>query len=57
MSDLERVFGVHAVQALIERYPKRVKRLIIQSGRLNERQQRLLSEAEQAAAECCSFGG
>ncbi|WP_272993530.1 23S rRNA (guanosine(2251)-2'-O)-methyltransferase RlmB [Spongiibacter tropicus] len=47
MSDLERVFGVHAVQALIERYPKRVKRLIIQSGRLNERQQRLLSEAEQ----------
>lgn len=48
MSDLERVFGVHAVQALIERHPKRVKRLLVQSGRLNERQQALLGQAEQA---------
>ncbi|MEL0167808.1 MAG: 23S rRNA (guanosine(2251)-2'-O)-methyltransferase RlmB [Pseudomonadaceae bacterium] len=48
MSDLERVFGVHAVQALIERHPKRVKRLLVQSGRLNERQQALLTQAEQA---------
>ena len=48
MSDLERVFGVHAVQALIERHPKRVKRLLVQSGRLNERLQGLLAQAEQA---------
>ncbi|MEH6565002.1 MAG: 23S rRNA (guanosine(2251)-2'-O)-methyltransferase RlmB [Halopseudomonas sp.] len=48
MSDLERVFGVHAVQALLERNPKRVKRLLLQSGRLNERQQALLEQAQGA---------
>ncbi|HIQ54062.1 MAG TPA: 23S rRNA (guanosine(2251)-2'-O)-methyltransferase RlmB [Pseudomonas pachastrellae] len=46
MSDLERVFGLHAVQALLDRYPKRIKRLLLQAGRLNERQQALLALAE-----------
>ena len=50
MSDLEQVFGVHAVQALLERNPKRVKRLLLQSGRLNERQQQLLEQAGSAGA-------
>lgn len=47
MSDLERVFGLHAVQALVERHPKRIKRLLLQTGRLNERQQAVLASAEQ----------
>jgi len=46
MSDLERVFGLHAVQALLDRHPKRIKRLLLQAGRLNERQQALLAMAE-----------
>ena len=46
MSDLERVFGLHAVQALLDRHPKRIKRLLLQAGRLNERQQALLALAE-----------
>ncbi|MEE3156662.1 MAG: 23S rRNA (guanosine(2251)-2'-O)-methyltransferase RlmB [Pseudomonadota bacterium] len=45
MSDLERVFGLHAVQALLDRHPKRIKRLLLQAGRLNERQQALLALA------------
>lgn len=48
MSDLERVFGVHAVQALLERNAKRVKRLLLASGRLSERQQVLLDQANAA---------
>lgn len=48
MSDLERVFGVHAVQALLERNAKRVRRLLLASGRLNERQQALLDQANAA---------
>lgn len=48
MSDLEQVFGVHAVQALLERSPKRVRRLLLPSGRLNERQQALLEQAGSA---------
>lgn len=47
MSDLERVFGLHSVQALVERHPKRIKRLLLQAGRLNERQQAVLASAEQ----------
>ena len=46
MSDLERVFGLHAVQALLDRHPKRIKRLLLQAGRLNERQQALLALAQ-----------
>ena len=46
MSDLERVFGLHAVQALLDRHPKRIKRLLLQAGRLNERQQAVLALAE-----------
>ncbi|GAA6130874.1 23S rRNA (guanosine(2251)-2'-O)-methyltransferase RlmB [Halopseudomonas sabulinigri] len=50
MSDLEQVFGVHAVQALLERNPKRVKRVLLQAGRLNDRQQQLLEQASAAGA-------
>ena len=46
MSDLERVFGLHAVQAMLDRHPKRIKRLLLQAGRLNERQQAVLALAE-----------
>jgi len=32
---------------LVERHPKRIKRLLLQAGRLNERQQAVLASAEQ----------
>ena len=48
MSDREYVYGLHAVQAMLERSPKRVRRLKVQRGRLDARMQTLL---EQAGAE------
>ncbi|MCL5041769.1 MAG: 23S rRNA (guanosine(2251)-2'-O)-methyltransferase RlmB [Gammaproteobacteria bacterium] len=47
MSELENVFGLHAVKALLERHPKRVKSLWLQRGRLDERMQAVASLAEQ----------
>lgn len=46
MSDSEYVFGVHAVQAMLERSPKRVKGLILTRGRLDGRAQTLSDLAE-----------
>lgn len=46
MSDSEYVFGVHAVQAMLERSPKRVKGLILTRGRLDARAQTLSDLAE-----------
>jgi 23S rRNA (guanosine2251-2'-O)-methyltransferase len=46
MSDSEYVFGVHAVQAMLERSPKRVKRLVLPRGRLDARAQTLADLAE-----------
>ena len=45
MSDLEYVFGVHAVQAMLDRAPRRVKRLMLQRGRVDGRVQVLLDRA------------
>ena len=41
MSDSEYVFGVHAVKAMLERSPKRVKHLLHARGRLDSRAQAL----------------
>jgi 23S rRNA (guanosine2251-2'-O)-methyltransferase len=46
MSDSEYVFGVHAVQAMLERSPKRVKSLVFPRGRLDARAQTLADLAE-----------
>ena len=48
MSDKEYVYGLHAVQAMLERAPKRVRQVKVQRGRLDARMQALL---EQAASE------
>lgn len=48
MSELEYIYGLHAVQAMLEQSPKRIKRLILQRGRLDARMQAVL---ELAAAE------
>ena len=45
MSDLEYVFGVHAVQAMLDRAPRRVKRLLLQRGRIDARVQSLADRA------------
>lgn len=46
MSDRELVFGLHAVQALLTRSPKRVKRLLIARGREDQRVQAVLELAQ-----------
>lgn len=48
MSDNEYVYGVHAVQAMLQRSPKRVKQLMLVRGRLDSRVQALLDLAESA---------
>ena len=45
MSDKEYVYGLHAVQAMLERAPKRVRQLKVQRGRLDARMQALLDQA------------
>src|SRR5690554_2216541 len=45
MSDREYVYGLHAVQAMLERSPKRVRQLKVQRGRLDARMQALLDQA------------
>lgn len=46
MSDHEYVYGVHAVQAMLARSPKRVKQLMLVRGRLDARAQALLDLAD-----------
>ncbi len=48
MSDLENVYGVHAVEALLRHHPKRVKQLILAEGRSEPRVQVLRELAEEA---------
>lgn len=48
MSHWELVYGLHAVQALLQRYPRRVKQLWLDEGRRDARLQSLLSLADQA---------
>lgn len=45
MSDKELVFGLHAVQALLDRAPKRMRRLLLARGRVDQRVQGLLDNA------------
>ena len=48
MSQLEKVYGVHAVEALLRHHPKRVKQVWLAEGRSDPRVQPLLELAEQA---------
>lgn len=41
MSGAERVYGVHAVTALLEQHPERVRRLLLLRGRQDERSERI----------------
>ncbi|OHC12877.1 MAG: 23S rRNA (guanosine(2251)-2'-O)-methyltransferase RlmB [Pseudomonadales bacterium GWC1_66_9] len=47
MSDLERIYGVHAVEALLRHHPRRVKQLWLAEGRQDPRVQALLELARQ----------
>jgi 23S rRNA (guanosine2251-2'-O)-methyltransferase len=48
MSQLEKIYGVHAVEALLRHHPKRVKQLWLAEGRGEPRVQALVALAEQA---------
>lgn len=48
MSDLEKIYGLHAVEALLRHHPKRVKQVWLASGRDDPRAQTLIQLAEQA---------
>ncbi|QLF92824.1 23S rRNA (guanosine(2251)-2'-O)-methyltransferase RlmB [Pseudomonas sp. ABC1] len=48
MSDLEKIYGLHAVEALLRQHPKRVKQVWLAEGRGDPRAQALLALAEQA---------
>lgn len=47
MSELERIYGVHAVEALLRHHPRRVKQLWLAEGRQDPRAQVLLELARQ----------
>ncbi|SDI57029.1 23S rRNA Gm-2251 2'-O-methyltransferase [Pseudomonas flavescens] len=48
MSQLEKIYGVHAVEALLRHHPKRVKQIWLADGRSDPRVQPLLELAGQA---------
>lgn len=48
MSDLERVYGLHAVEALLRHHPKRVKQVWLAEGRGDPRVRVLVELAEQS---------
>ena len=48
MSDLEKIYGLHAVEALLRHHPKRVKQVWLAEGRDDPRVQALVQLAEQA---------
>lgn len=48
MSDLEKVYGLHAVEALLRHHPKRVKQIWLAEGRDDPRVQALLELAAQS---------
>ncbi len=55
MSPLEKVFGVHAVEALLRHHPKRVKQVWLAEGRSDPRVQALLelaADARVAVGQC-----
>jgi 23S rRNA (guanosine2251-2'-O)-methyltransferase len=45
MSQLEKIYGVHAVEALLRHHPKRVKQVWLAEGRNDPRVQVLLGLA------------
>ncbi len=45
MSQLEKIYGVHAVEALLRHHPKRVKQIWLAEGRNDPRVQVLLRVA------------
>lgn len=47
MSQLEKIYGVHAVEALLRHHPKRVKKVWLAEGRSEPRVQALVTLAEQ----------
>lgn len=51
MSQWEKIYGVHAVEALLRHHPKRVKRVWLAEGRRDPRVQTLLDLAGQARVE------
>lgn len=48
MSDLEKIYGLHAVEALLRYHPKRVKQIWLAEGRGDPRVQTLIQLAEQS---------
>ena len=46
MSQLEKIYGVHAVEALLRHHPKRVKQIWLAEGRSDPRVQTLIELAE-----------
>lgn len=54
MSELEKVYGVHAVEALLRHHPKRVKQLWLAEGRQDPRVQTLVELARQARVSTAS---
>lgn len=48
MSDLEKIYGLHAVEALLRHHPKRVKQIWLAEGRDDPRVQTLIELAGQA---------
>ena len=48
MSDLEKIYGLHAVEALLRHHPKRVKQVWLAEGRGDPRVQTLIQLAEQS---------
>jgi 23S rRNA (guanosine2251-2'-O)-methyltransferase len=47
MSSLEKIYGVHAVEALLRHHPKRVKQIWLAEGRSDPRVQVLIDLAAQ----------
>lgn len=47
MSQLEKIYGVHAVEALLRHHPKRVKQIWLAEGRSDPRVQVLVDLAAQ----------
>lgn len=49
MSQLEKIYGVHAVEALLRHHPKRVKQIWLAEGRSDPRVQTLIELAAEIA--------
>lgn len=52
MSENQQVFGIHAVNALLQRQPNRIESLLCQQSRNDKRMQDLLQHAQQLGLKC-----